>query len=436
MKIFATCSVTQTYVFKEIYPFPDTAFRLIFSLKTKTTMNGTVYNCFGEMVETRFGKGAWVALLQRVGIDYHFTDTAIYPDELLFSLVNAAYEITGVGTKELIQSFNLFMLPHGTTSNSYILENEVLRRQAAEHQLERKISELNRSKSELGAYHSELEKTHKNLRAERTERAQLLETYASLTNDLQLAAQLQSELLPSPVKAGRYSALGYLQPARYVAGDGFDYFMLPDNVLAFYIIDVEGHGTSSAMTSFAIHSQLNPKLNGICRQNLDKCSDHAEAVCATVRDLNKTFYSQKLTSKYFTMIYGLLDLSTGAVTWCQAGHPAPILSTSATAAEIGDGGFPIGTLENPVFSASTCHMNPKDRLVLYSDGSVECFSTNGEIFGKARLFKLLEEAHDCDQEKCISTIKHQLLAWNGGDEFADDVTMLLIDYHGPSAGIN
>jgi len=309
-------------------------------------------------------------------------------------------------------------------------EREKERRKQAEKLLEEKSRELFLSYEERDQSHKQLEQTHRSLQKQQEELVQLINAYASVTDDLQLAAKLQTDLLPEPESFKTHAAHGYFQPARFVAGDAYDYFMLSDDVFAFYIIDVEGHGTASAMTSFAIHSQLNPKYDGICRRNLNNCETHEDSVCATVSDLNNTFYNHKSQNKYFTMIYGLLDLKTEQITWCQAGHPALSICSDSKLTELGDGGFPVGTLENPVFEATSCKVAPGDRITVYSDGAIECFSTDGEAFGKARLHKLLSQNSKRTQEECVAEIRDTLFKWNGSDEFADDVTLLLIDYHG------
>lgn len=311
---------------------------------------------------------------------------------------------------------------------AYAREKE--RRKQAETTLEEKSRELYLSYEELDQSHQQLEQTLDNLQKQQEELVELINAYASVTNDLQLAAKLQADLLPDPVVNPTHAALGYFQPARFVAGDAYDYFMLAGDVFAFYIIDVEGHGTASAMTSFAIHSQLNPKYDGVCSRNLTRCKTHEEAVCATINDLNETFYNANSQNKYFTMIYGLLSLKTGKLTWCQAGHPALTLTSGDTLSELGDGGFPVGTLESPVYEASSCTITPGDRIAVYSDGAIECFSKSNEAFGKERLYELLKSNGNNSQEECATNISKRLLEWNGSEEFADDVTLLLIDYLG------
>jgi len=313
-------------------------------------------------------------------------------------------------------------------------EREKERRKQAESLLEEKSRELYLSYENLNKSHQQLEQAHADLQRQKEELVQLISSHASVTDDLQLAAKLQTDLLPDPLETGSVAAEGYFMPALFVAGDAYDYFMLSEDVLAFYIIDVEGHGTASAMTSFAIHSQLNPKADGICTRSLQMNSDHNTAVCATVKHLNDGFYNQESTNKYFTMIYGLLDLPTGVFTWCQAGHPAVILCTDAETSEIGDGGFPVGTLEDPPFCTTTIKMQPGERIAVYSDGIIECMSDSNEAYGKNRLISLMNQTRTDSRSDCIGKLKASLVEWNGSEEFTDDVTLVIVDYLGATAG--
>ena len=310
-------------------------------------------------------------------------------------------------------------------------EREKARRKQAEDRLEQKSRELYLSYEHLKESHEELQRTLDNQEKQKEELKRLIDTYTSVKDDLQLAATLQSDLLPAPIEKTTHAAHGYFQPAQFVAGDVFDYFMLTDSVFAFYIIDVEGHGTASAMTSFAIHSQLTPKSDGICKRNLVNFPNHTDAVCATVNDLNSAFYNPESKNKYFTMIYGLLDLTTGKVTWCQAGHPALMLYADNTATELGNGGFPVGILSDPGFEASEQTIKPGDRIGIYSDGITECHNEEHGFFGSDRLNDLLLQNCNSDPENSTSAVKDALLTWNGGDKFTDDVTLLLIDYISP-----
>jgi len=159
-------------------------------------------------------------------------------------------------------------------------KREKARRKQAEVKLEEKSRELYLSYEKLEESNLQLKQMLEKQQKQQEELTKLINSYTSVKDDLELAAALQSDLLPNPIETTTYAACGYFQPAQFIAGDAFDYFMLSESVFAFYIIDVEGHGTASAMTSFAIHSQLNPKTDGTCNRNLLNHSSHAQAVCA------------------------------------------------------------------------------------------------------------------------------------------------------------
>lgn len=310
-------------------------------------------------------------------------------------------------------------------------EREKERRKQAEVLLEEKSRELYLSYEKLKESHQQLQQTLDEHNRQKEEMTQLVTTYTTVKDDLEIAARLQADLLPDPIDKKTHAAHGYFQPAQFIAGDAYDYFMLSESVFAFYIVDVEGHGTASAMTSFAVHSQLTPKLDGICGRNLNAYDNHADAVCATVNDLNNNFYNPDSKNKYFTMLYGLLDLRAGRLTWCQAGHPALTLYTRGEPIEIGCGGFPVGLLSEPGFEAAEYDIKPGDRLAIYSDGITECHNKSKGFFGKDKLIEILLQNSAAVADQSITTVRNELLAWNGSDQFTDDVTLLLIDYKKP-----
>lgn len=71
-------------------------------------MKGAIFNFLAEMVEEKFGLEAWDALLSKLDLDGIYVSTETYPDEELFSLVQAAHEATGIDTTELIRTFGTY----------------------------------------------------------------------------------------------------------------------------------------------------------------------------------------------------------------------------------------------------------------------------------------------------------------------------------------
>jgi len=256
--------------------------------------------------------------------------------------------------------------------------------------------------------------------------------YTSVTTDLKIAAKVQEDLLPRQFRLAGMNANWFFKPANFVAGDIFDYFPLGDDYFVFYILDVEGHGIASALTSFAVNNQLNPSVQGLCSRTLNNEESISAAVVETIHDLNRQFEGNLDSSRYFTMIYGVVEMSTGHVTMTQAGHPAPIhlSKTSASATELGKGGMPVGLLSDAKYSTIETRMTIGDRLFLYSDGMLECQNEQGEFYGSERLLRRIQEWRDLPIDELDNLFDNDITHWNGSEAFDDDVSMVILEYNG------
>ena len=256
--------------------------------------------------------------------------------------------------------------------------------------------------------------------------------YASVTTDLKIAAKVQEDLLPRQFRLAGLDTNWVFKPANFVAGDMFDYFPLGDDYFVFYILDVEGHGIASALTSFAINNQLNPSSHGLCAQSVKNSSNLSEAVVSTMQNLNRQFEGNLNSSRYFTMIYGIVEVSTGQVTLTQAGHPSPVhlLKKSGEAVPLGNGGMPVGLLKEATYGSVNCSLEKGDRLYLYSDGMIECENAQGEFYGTERLLRRIQEWRDLPIEELGDLFDGEIAQWNGSETFEDDVSMVILEYTG------
>ncbi len=256
------------------------------------------------------------------------------------------------------------------------------------------------------------------------------QTLESVTADLKLAADMQFDLLPKEQYLNGVAANWLFKPASFLAGDIFDYFLVGKKQLVFYIVDVEGHGIPSALTSFAVNNQLNPSAQGMCVRNLRNASSVEQAVLRIIEDLNRQFTTSDTCGRYFTMVFGVVDLENGKVSFTQAGHPPPLLCSARenSVSEVGGGGMPIGMFESAKFEVTTVDINVGDRLFIYSDGAVECTSDEGELYGNERLNRALERCFSVPIEKIDNVLDREFIAWNGSGRFDDDVSMVCLEF--------
>jgi len=283
------------------------------------------------------------------------------------------------------------------------------------------------SAERIMALEKELERKNRHLN---TMFKRLTGEFMQVANDMTVASRVQQDLLPAAATFDTVEAYGFLRPAQFMAGDSYDYFKLDDEHLAFYIADVVGHGSTSAMVSYALHHQITPRAHSLCINNLSASESLEEAVISTVVDLNEQFCVDGEHNRWFTMIYGLIELSNGRVTMCQAGQP-PALHCSMLDSRIeliGAGGFPVGLFDDVKYTASHCQMNPGDKLVVHSDGALECLSEKDVEYGYTQLDKVLLGCVNDGLPETAKAINDSLVLWNGNKPFADDVSILLFQY--------
>jgi sigma-B regulation protein RsbU (phosphoserine phosphatase) len=272
-----------------------------------------------------------------------------------------------------------------------------------------------------------------------TQLVELLERQAAdhgrIREELALAARMQRSALPAPVSPFPGIEVGTLfQPAVEVAGDSYGFFPLDDRHLAFFIVDVAGHGVAAAMVSFTVSRLLSPDNGAVALLNSEP-STPAQPGCAlpgsivpahrVVDALNRHFLGAVDTCHYFTMIYGVLDIDSGRGELCQAGHPHPlIVSASGGIERVGEGGFPVGLLEQATYDSVAFKLGIGERLMLFSDGLADCRRPNGEHFGEQRLAKLLARTSAESLPTAARCVDKAVTSWRDGTTDHDDLSLL------------
>jgi sigma-B regulation protein RsbU (phosphoserine phosphatase) len=269
--------------------------------------------------------------------------------------------------------------------------------------------------------------------------------YQQIESDLQVAAKLQHSFLPAHnlVLAGFEFDWMFL-PSAYVSGDLLNYFPLGERHIAFFSVDVAGHGVSAAMLSLAVSREF--MAGRISSHLLLEHSAEGERVPVSphrvVGELNQRFcLDNEQVSSYYTLIYGVIDISNGKGTLCQAGHPTPfIIRADGELSCVGDGGMPVGLFEEAEYEDSDFMLEIGDRLYLYSDGIVECEGQRQELYGDRRLQTLLSESRHLAKEQVFARVENALNAWRCDEDepvqktpvrpsqpFADDISLMAID---------
>lgn len=247
---------------------------------------------------------------------------------------------------------------------------------------------------------------------------QLHAAYERIEQDLIAAAEVQRRLLPRPRSSGGFGFDWLFVPSSHVGGDSFNVIHREDQIV-FYLIDVAGHGVQAALTSVSVHQVLSEAGTGPAQ---------GQDPVAVVTELNRRFQVEDLDdARYFTLLYGVLDLRDGRVTLTQAGHPSPLLlRRDGTASMVGDGGSVVGLFPDVEYEAVELRLAPGERLILYSDGVVDCRNEAEEAFTDARLLEVMAGAARDPLGTALRALDGRLREWAGERPFDDDVSVLII----------
>lgn len=250
--------------------------------------------------------------------------------------------------------------------------------------------------------------------------------------DLRAAAQMQMALLPRPdTRIDAVECRWIYQPSMYVSGDMHNFFMLDRTRLAFYMIDVAGHGIKPAMVSVTLSRLLAPDSR-LVREDQGERTGLPRSPSSVLSELNRTFKMSDDSSTYFTMVYGVLDISNGRGLLARAGHPHPLVvnARQALVQGIEEGGVPIGLMDDPVYQDAAFSLSAGDMLVLYTDGITECENPTGAPYGEDRLLGVIRDSLRHPLDHVVKEIRGRLENWRGQSRqaFDDDVSLLIFRY--------
>lgn len=247
-----------------------------------------------------------------------------------------------------------------------------------------------------------------------------------MTEQLQTAAAIQRQLLPQnlPEIPGLRLAWEF-QPSETLGGDMLGVFVLDEDRVIVYILDVSGHGVPSALLTFAMSQTLSP--HGDVVRECGLASDSPAPVfrwpAAVLTELDQQYPLERF-NKTFTLIYLILDAKQGVLTYTNAGHPAGILiRTNGTIEYLDAGGPLIGLGGICPYDQAEVKLAPGDRVILYTDGVTEYQGADGSFYGEERLKKALLAANDLPLAETLQTIMADLEEFGQGYPPADDVML-------------
>ncbi len=251
-----------------------------------------------------------------------------------------------------------------------------------------------------------------------------LKTKRELEHELKIANKIQSDMIPAPFEAlqGRSEVDLYakMNPAKGVAGDFYDYFFIDDQKLFFVIGDVSGKGIPAAL--FMVRATT------LIEHTIKLHPDPAK----TFEIVNKNLCVRNEESMFVTAICGLIDLKSGELLLCDAGHNTPFIAENNSEFKYQEinKGRPLGVIEQSYYSNTVFNLKAFETLLLYTDGFPECVGKSGNMIGEQKLLEQLAGV----SPKELTRIADSL--WNFVNDFrvdtppSDDTTLLILRYLG------
>ena len=261
---------------------------------------------------------------------------------------------------------------------------------------------------------------------------ELQSLYDALDSDLIEAKKLQQSLV-----SDRYRDFGpaevslLLRSCGHVGGDLVGFFPISATRVGLYGIDVSGHGISSALMTARLAGYLSavtPDQNLALRRMPDG-SFTPKHPSETIAALNQLILNEMETEHYFTLLLADADLVSGKIIMAQAGHPYPAIQRANGQVEfIGGGGLPVGLIDGAEYRDFEISMAPGDRLVIHSDGVVECTAPNGTLLDDQGFAQILRELRQTRGMACLESLTWKLVEFAQTDDLADDVSAVLLEF--------
>ena len=227
---------------------------------------------------------------------------------------------------------------------------------------------------------------------------------------------------PDIVKFDIYAGM---HAAKQVGGDFYDFFLVDDSStttgkLGFVIADVSGKGVPAALFMMAAKTEI--------RNFVESGMELGEAI----ENVNRQLCEGNDAGMFVTAFVGVLDYSTGHVTYVNAGHNPPLLWHTGTWEWLTEkSGLPLGLYDGLPYEAFELDCLIGDEFLLYTDGVTEAMNVGAELYGEERLESIARENYFLHPRQLIQAVRADVACFVDEAEQSDDITMLALEFGVP-----
>ena len=264
----------------------------------------------------------------------------------------------------------------------------------------------------------------------------------ALDAELEKGKQIQKEFLPHELpRLTGWDIAACFHPARQVAGDFYDGFVLPNGCLAVVIGDVCDKGVGSALFMALIRSLLRVftgkiSLSGVSISAGDRPATaevdvEVETALGAVTSTNEYIAKEHGDQGMFaTLCLGIINPQTGLLAYVNAGHlPLVIIGKSGVRAFLNATGSSVGIDSVSRYRSAIARIEPGEVLVGYTDGVTEAMSPDEVLYTKERFFSLLEKPASSATD-LVERVKTDLFSHIRHAPQSDDITMIAVHRKG------
>ena len=242
-----------------------------------------------------------------------------------------------------------------------------------------------------------------------------------IESELRIARSIQMSMVPKifPPFPEREDVDLYakLIPAKEVGGDLYDFF-IEDNKLYFIVGDVSGKGVPASLV-MAVTCRLFRTI-----------AEHLHTPAEIVKALNDTLAENNESNMFCTAFLGVLDLKTGNMKYCNAGHNAPVMLASSGEVKFMEvkPNLPLGLFGDFPYEGQECDITKETSLFLYTDGVTEAENTTKVLYSDERLLDLLDKQRKNMPQMIVDMVLDDVNKHVNGAEQSDDITIMCVHY--------
>jgi sigma-B regulation protein RsbU (phosphoserine phosphatase) len=369
-----------------------------------------------------FSRKAWVAYtpVQTAG----FTLALVYPADEVFTDAYKLLRDLVITSLIAILALFLILLFVARSVTRPVTRLSLAARKIADGDMGQRLDERSNI-TEVRDLSLSFEKMVRDLRMRMEELRNTTTLKQRMEGELNAARRIQMSMLPRewrdrsdwPQHAS-VALHAIIQPAREVGGDVYDYRFLDDHRLSILIGDVSGKGVPAALFM-------------AMTQTLFQAHASAERTVSTIMArVNDALCAEAHTGMFVTLLYAMLDVSTGAMEVCNAGHPPPyrVGGDGKLEALHSERNPALGLVRGFQFTTGAFHLEKGDRIFFYTDGVTEALNSVNELYGPERLETLLTVERQRDVESLAKAVISDVQNHSRTRDASDDITVVVVDF--------